>query len=33
MATDWSGHLDFLTKGGRKLFVPVEYDLQEIYPD
>lgn len=33
MATDWSGHVDFLTKDGRKLFVPVEYDLQEIYKE
>ncbi len=33
MATDWSGHLDFLTKDGKKLFIPVEYDLQEIYPE
>jgi len=33
MATDWSGHLDFLTKNGRKLFVPFEYDLQAIYPE
>lgn len=30
MATDWSGHVDFLTKDGRKLFVPFEYDLQPI---
>lgn len=33
MATDWSGHLDFLTKDGRKLFVPIEYDLAELYPE
>lgn len=33
IATDWSGHLDFLTKNGKKLFVPVEYDLQEIFPE
>lgn len=33
VATDWSGHLDFLTKAGRKLFIPVEYDLREIYPE
>ncbi len=33
MATDWSGHIDFLTKEGKKLFVPIEYDLQEIYPE
>ncbi len=33
MATDWSGHVDFLTKEGKKLFIPVEYDLQEIYPE
>ncbi len=30
VATDWSGHLDFLTKSGKKLFVPIEYDLAEI---
>lgn len=33
MATDWSGHIDFLTKDGKKLFVPVEFDLQEIYQE
>lgn len=33
IATDWSGHLDFLTKNGKKLFVPVEFDLQDIYPE
>lgn len=33
LATDWSGHLDFLTKDGKKLFVPVEADLQEIYKE
>lgn len=33
MATDWSGHLDFLTKDGRKLFVPIAYDLQEVFPE
>ena len=31
MATDWSGHLDFLTASdGRKLFVPFEYDLEPV---
>lgn len=30
MATNWSGHLDFLRRDGRRLFVPIEYDLQEI---
>lgn len=30
IATDWSGHLDFLTKDGKKLFVPVAYDLAQI---
>lgn len=30
MATNWSGHLDFLHRDGRRLFVPFEYDLQEI---
>ena len=33
VATNWSGHLDFL-KGadGRRLFVPVEYDLAPVPP-
>lgn len=30
MATDWSGHLDFLTKDGKKLFVPLEHDLTQL---
>lgn len=30
IATDWSGHLDFLRKNGRNLFVPIEYELQPI---
>lgn len=30
IATDWSGHLDFLSIDGKKRFVPVEYDLKEI---
>jgi glycosyltransferase involved in cell wall biosynthesis/ADP-heptose:LPS heptosyltransferase len=33
MATDWSGHVDFLTKDGRKLFVPIEYDLGQLPPE
>lgn len=33
MATDWSGHLDFLTKDGKKLFIPVEHELKEIHPE
>lgn len=33
MATDWSGHLDFLTKQGRKLFVPFEHTLEDIFPE
>ena len=33
MATDWSGHVDFLTKDGKKLFVPVEYELKSIYTE
>ncbi|MGD9711012.1 MAG: glycosyltransferase family 9 protein [Thermomicrobiales bacterium] len=33
MATDWSGHLDFLTKDGKKLFVPLEHDLQPIFEE
>lgn len=32
MATDWSGHLDFLSKDGKKLFVPFEYEMQQL-PD
>ncbi len=30
MATDWSGHLDFLTRDGVGLFVPFEYDLSPV---
>lgn len=30
MATDWSGHVDFLTRDGRKLFVPFEYDMEQV---
>ena len=31
IATNWSGHLDFLsTPDGKKKFVPLEYDLKEI---
>lgn len=30
MATDWSGHIDFLTRDGKKLFVPFEYDMEQI---
>lgn len=30
IATDWSGHLDFLTVNDRKLFAPVRADLVEI---
>lgn len=30
MATDWSGHLDFLTIDGKKLFVPFAYDMGEL---
>jgi ADP-heptose:LPS heptosyltransferase/glycosyltransferase involved in cell wall biosynthesis len=30
IATDWSGHLDFLKKGDRKLFVSLAYKLEEI---
>lgn len=33
MATDWSGHLDFLTKDGKKLFVPFTYDLLPVYEE
>lgn len=32
MATNWSGHLDFLSKEGKRLFVPFEFDMQPI-PD
>lgn len=30
IATDWSGHLDFLNIDGKKRFVPVEFELKEI---
>lgn len=30
VATNWSGHLDFLTKDGKALFVPVDYKLAQI---
>lgn len=30
IATDWSGHVDFLNDGRSKKFVPVDYDLGEI---
>lgn len=30
MATNWSGHLDFLRRDGQRLFVPFDYDLQQI---
>jgi glycosyltransferase involved in cell wall biosynthesis len=30
LATDWSGHLDFLRKDGKNLFVPLDYVLNEI---
>ena len=30
IATDWSGHLDFLSKDGQKLFVPIPAELTEI---
>ena len=30
IATDWSGHLDFLRVGDEKVFLPVEYDMAEI---
>ncbi len=33
VATNWSGHLDFLSKNGKKLFVPIEYNLEQIYPE
>jgi ADP-heptose:LPS heptosyltransferase len=33
VATDWSGHLDFLTKDGKKLFVPVNFELKDIAPE
>ena len=32
VATDWSGHLDFLNIDGVKKFVPVDYDLAPIPP-
>jgi ADP-heptose:LPS heptosyltransferase len=30
VATDWSGHLDFLTKDGKKLFVPISCEINDI---
>ncbi len=33
IATDWSGHLDFLTVNGIKKFVPLKYTLDEIRPE
>lgn len=30
MATNWSGHLDFLQKDGNRLFVPFDFDMEEI---
>jgi ADP-heptose:LPS heptosyltransferase/glycosyltransferase involved in cell wall biosynthesis len=30
LATDWSGHLDFLTVAGKKKFVPIEFTPAEI---
>lgn len=30
ITTDWSGQLDFLTVNGKKLFIPVAYELKEI---
>ena len=30
MATNWSGHLDFLHIGEKKYFVPIDYKLEEI---
>jgi len=30
IATDWSGHLDFLTVNDRKLFAPVKVEMREI---
>jgi glycosyltransferase involved in cell wall biosynthesis/ADP-heptose:LPS heptosyltransferase len=30
IATDWSGHLDFLTRDGKKLFVPVKHELKTL---
>lgn len=32
IATNWSGHLDFLTIDNKKKFVPVEYEAREIPP-
>ena len=31
LATNWSGHLDFLhTKDGKRRFIPVEFDLKQV---
>lgn len=32
IATDWSGHLDFLEIGGKKKFVPLDFKLAPIDP-
>jgi ADP-heptose:LPS heptosyltransferase len=32
MATDWSGHLDFLSVGQKRLFIPLAFELKTI-PD
>ncbi len=33
IATDWSGHLDFLTRDGKKLFAPVAFEMRQIPPE
>lgn len=30
VATNWSGHLDFLSINGNRRFIPIEYDLTQI---
>lgn len=33
IATDWSGHLDFLTIENRKMFIPVAYKMQQVFDE
>jgi glycosyltransferase involved in cell wall biosynthesis len=32
IATNWSGHLDFLKVGGKNKFIPLDYKLEPIPP-
>lgn len=33
IATDWSGHLDFLYKGAEPLFLPIDYNMHKVQPN